>query len=300
MHRVDGRSYWFAGYFNRFDRELMVRYAGLARAERFNETFGGRIPFAEARIVSVFDPDETAARQFAETFGAEVARTLDEFAAGLDAVIVPFPSGGPARDYAVTAPLAERGIPLFLDRIILEQSEQLRRLCERVAPMRVPLHVTSFMRYFAELLLPEGTDRAECVVASTSGDARGYGADLLDLVDELIKSQPEQVINVGDVAKDILRIRYEDGRHAVIQLFHEAATPIHVTALGERWCRALTLDGSQNHLGAFRQFQAFLHSLDTREPPVPYERVMASAAVLHTVESREFGRAFAVRDMAAG
>ncbi len=294
IHRVDGRSYWFAGYFNAFDRDKMIRYAGLARAERFRDTFGGRIPFAGARIVRVFDPDEEAACQFAETFGAQVACTLDEFAEGFDAVVVPFPSGGPARDYGATAPLAEKGIPLFLDRIILERSEQLRSLCERMAPRRVPLHVTSFMRYFAELFLPQGVARAECVVASTSGDPNGYGADLLDLIDELIKGQPQCVLNIGDSATDVLRIHYEDGRHAILQLFHRIKAPTQATAFGEGWSRSLVLDGSQNHLGAFRQFEAFLRSLDTRQPPVPYDRVMTNAAILHAAERREFGRTFAL------
>src|ERR1041384_7941121 len=53
MHRVDGRSYWFAGYFNPFDRELMIRYAGQVRADRFSESFGGTLPFVDARIVRV-------------------------------------------------------------------------------------------------------------------------------------------------------------------------------------------------------------------------------------------------------
>ena len=80
------------------------------------KTFDGRIPFAGARIVRVFDPDAAAAQQFSETFNIPVARTLDEFADGLDGVIVPFRPGGHARDYAAVALLVERGIPLFLDR----------------------------------------------------------------------------------------------------------------------------------------------------------------------------------------
>src|SRR3990167_8893037 len=103
----------------------MVRYAGPARADRFKETFNGKIPFKAARVVRVYDPDPVVARQFAETFGAETAETPESFAEDLDGVIVPFPAGGPERDYRAVAPLVERGIPLFLDRIILEQSEVL-------------------------------------------------------------------------------------------------------------------------------------------------------------------------------
>ena len=290
LHRVDGRSYWFAGYFNAFDRERMVRYAGAARADRFRETFGGQVPLADAKIVRVFDADATAADQFSETFNVPAARTLEEFAEGLDGVIVPFPSGGPARDYAVTAPLARRGIPLFLDRIILEQSRQLGELFRQLTPKRTPLHVSCFMRYFAELLLPAGVDKAACVVASTSGDPPGYGADLLDLIDELMQASAVSVANVGDASGDVLRIRYDDGRHALLQLFHERKPPAQVAAFGEDWSRSITLDGSQNHLGAFRQFQAFLRSIDAGTPPVAYERVMTNAAILHSAERREFGR----------
>jgi len=290
MHRVDGRSYWFAGYFNRFEWELMVRYAGAARAERFRETFGGAIPFPDARIVRVFDTDARAAEQFSQTFGVPVARTLEEFAEGLDGVIVPFPSGGPSRDYGAVAPLVELGIPLFLDRIILEQSGRLRELF-RVAQARgAPLHVSSFVRYLAGLLTPEPGAAVRCVVASASGEPAGYGADLLDLVDELMGSAPRAVSNAGDRAKDVLCIRYPQGRHALLQLFRHKGIPMHVTALGEGWARSLTLDGSQNHLGAFRQFQAFLRCIETRRPPVPYERVMASARVLELAERRRFCR----------
>jgi len=293
LHRVDGRSYWFGGYFNAFDRELMVRYAGEARADRFKETFGGQVPFANARIVKVYDDDRTAAGQFAETFGVEVAESLDEFADGLDGVIVPFPSGGERRDYEVTAPLARRGIPLFLDRIILEQSDVLRHL---MAGSPAPLHVTCFMRYFAGLMLPEGAPRPECVVATAHGEPAGYGADLLDLVDELMGGEPVSVLNAGDEQADFARIRYADGRHAILQLFREKSLSMNVTAFSEDRQSILPIDGSQFHYGAFRQFQAFLRSIETREPPVPYARVLANAAVLHTIERREFGREMVISD----
>jgi hypothetical protein len=287
LHRVDGRSYWFAAYFNPFDRELMVRYAGEARADRFKETFNGQIPFADARIVKVYDDDRAAAGQFADTFGVEVAESLDEFAAGLDGVIVPFPSGGDRRDYGVTAPLARRGIPLFLDRLILEQSDVLRRL---MAESPAPLHVTCFMRYLADLLLPEGISRAESVLAVAHGEPNGYGADLLDLVDELMGGVPVSVLNAGDEKADIARIRYAGGRHAILQLYREKNIPMTVTAFGDGWSNTLPIDGSQFHYGAFRQFQAFLRSIETGQPAVPYARVLGNAAVLHAIERREFGR----------
>ena len=292
LHRVDGRSYWFAAYFNPFDRAKMIEYAGQTRADRFQETFGGKIPFADAKIVKVFDPDPVPARQFSETFQVPVAASLDEFGDGLDGVIVPFPSGGHARDYAATAPLAERGIPLLLDRIILEQSDKLRALCDRLAPRRVPLHVTCFMRYLAEMILPAGASRAETAVISAAGEPVGYGADLLDLVDELMQAPPVSVLNAGDGDKDVLRIRYADGRHAILQLFRKTKVPMTATALGEGWSRSMVIDGSQYHFGAMRQFEAFLRSIDDREPPVPYARLFANAAVLHAAERREHGQEF--------
>jgi len=291
LHRVDGRSYWFAAYFNSFDRELMIRYAGQARADRFQETFGGQLPFADARIVKVYDDDRTAARQFADTFGVEAVESPDEFAEGLDGVIVPFPSGGERRDYEVTAPLARRCIPLFLDRIILEQSDRLRQLMKE-SP--APLHVTCFMRYFADLMLPERIAQAETVIATAHGEPVGYGADLLDLVDELMRGEPVSVLNSGDDKADIARIRYADGRYAILQLFREGNPPMTVSAFGDGWQKTLPIDGSQFHYGAFRQFQAFLRSTETREPAVPYAHVLGNAAVLHAIERREFGREIAV------
>jgi len=289
LHRVDGRSYWFAAYFNAFRRDRMIQYAGQARADRFNETFGGKLPFADAKIACVFDPDAEAARQFADTFCVAVAASLEEFADGLDGVIVPFPAGGPTRDYGVIEPLIDRGLPLSLDRIILEQSENLRRLCEKATRLRAPLQVTCFMRYLAPELLPEGQSRPTCVIAWTGGEPPGYGADLLDLVDELMQGQAVSAINVGEPQADVLRIRYADGRHAILHLFHGVKPPMCVTALGDGWSRSLEINAGHYHLAAMRQFEAFLHSIDTREPPVPYERVLANAAVLHAAERREFG-----------
>lgn len=290
IHRVDGRSYWFGGYFGGFRRELMSEYAGAARADRFAETFAGQVPLADARLVKVYDPeDPVAAQQFAATFGVPVAGSLAEFADGLDAVVVPFPSGGPRRDYAVTAPLAERGLPLFLDRIILEQTDVLRALMSRCAAARVPLHVTCFVRYLAPLLLPEPGVPVRRVTASTGGDAVGYGADLLDLVDELLQAPPVQVCNRGDAHADVLRLGYADGREAELRLLHDSKPPMTVTVTGDGWTRSLTLGPEHNHLGAFRQFQAFVRAIATREPPVPYQRVLASAAVLQVAQRRLFG-----------
>ncbi len=294
MHRVDGRSFWFGGYFNAFDRDRMIRHAGAVRADRFAETFGGRVPLAGARIVSVFDPDPAAAAAFGETFGVPPAASPDVFAEGLDGVIVPFPAGGPARDYGAVAPLADRGIGLFLDRVILEQADALDGLCRLAAGRRAPLHISSFMRYLAELLRPSPSARVEAVEAEVSGEPAGYGADLLDLVDELMQGEPRTVINEGGADADVLRIGYADGRSAVLRLLRTGKRPAAATASGAGWVRSLVVDGSQNHLGAYRQFEAFVRALDTREPPVPYKRVLANAAILRFAERREFGREFRV------
>lgn len=294
MHRVDGRSYWFAGYFNAFDPELMTRYAGEARTARFRETFGGAIPFPDARITRVYDPDPTAAQQFAATFAVPVAATMEEFADGLDAVIIPFPAGGPARDYGTIMPLLDRGLALFLDRVILEQHNALRNLCDRAHARHVPLHITAFPRYCAELLVVDG-ERPWTVTAVTSGDPAGYGADVLDAIDELMGGPPLSVINTGDADCDILRIRYPDGRHALLQLVHHVKVPMLLTATGTGWHRTVLLDGSQNHRAAYLQFQAFLRALDTREPPVSYDRVLANAALLQAAQRKQFSTEIMVR-----
>jgi len=289
LHRVDGRSYWFAAYFNPFNYDLMAKYAGQGRADRFNETFDNKIPFADAEIVKVYDDNEAAARQFADTFGVDVASTLDEFGEGLDGVIVPFPSGGELRDYKVTSPLMERGIPLFLDRLILEQSDVLGELFETAAQVKAPMLVTSLFRFLAYLLLPEDAETADFAMVSTAGRPEGYGADAIDLIDELMKGKAASVVNIGDDTKDILRIQYEDGRHAIVQLFHDQHPPMQFTSLGDGWGRSLQVDVSHFHLGAMRQFDAFLRTIETREPYVPYERTLTNAAILHAAESRKLG-----------
>ena len=298
MHRVDGRSFWFGGYFSAFDRALMVRHAGAARADRFAETFGGRLPFDGVRLVCVFDPDPAAAATFSETFGVPSAPSLEAFADGLDGVIVPFPAGGPARDYGAVAPLAERGIALFLDRLILEQHQSLRAVINSAQAHRAPLHVSSFVRYFAESLRPSAGARVDSVDAEVSGDPAGYGADLLDLIDELMQSAPCRVVNEGDERADMLRLGYPDGREARLRLLRAGKQPMTVTASGAGWTRSLVADGTQNHRAAFRQFEAFLAALESREPPVPYVRVLASAEVLLAAERRAYGREFRVGEPA--
>lgn len=300
MHRVDGRSFWFGGYFNPFDRALMVRHAGEARADRFRETFGGAIPLAGARIVKVFDPDPAAAAAFGETFGVPAARSPDEFAEGLDGVIVPFPAGGPARDYGAVAPLARRGLPLFLDRLILEQAGALEALCAEAAGRRTPLHVSSFVRYVAPLLLPAPGARAARVTASAGGDPCGYGADLMDLVDELMGELPEAWSS--EARSDgvrAARIRYGAGRAAELRLAPGAKDPMTVTAEGAGWSRTVVMDGSQNHAAAFAQFRAFLDALRSREPPVPYARVLACARILREMEQGPFFSGCTPRDAVA-
>jgi|GEM_PF-1972804 len=289
IHRVDGRSYWFAGYFGMFDRELMIRYAGEGRAKRFDETFDGRVPFPEARIVKVFDPDPVAAGQFSDTFHVPVSSSLEEFADGLDGVIVPFPAGGHARDYGAIRPLVERGISLFLDRIILEQSDLLAELFKLATRKKAPLHVTCFLRYVADLVTSGHNTPVKTVTVSSGGEPVGYGADLLDLIDELMAGEIESVENAGDQSRDVLNLRYSDGRSAVLELLHGQKKPMVVTVQGEGWEQLMTLDGSQNHHAAFRQFDALIRSIETRIPPVPYEQVIRHARVLHFAERQVFG-----------
>ncbi|MAE61258.1 MAG: hypothetical protein CMJ49_07860 [Planctomycetaceae bacterium] len=291
MCRVDGRSYWFGGYFGAFDRRLMIEHAGAARADRFDETLGGRVPLAGARLVSVYDDDRAAAEAFGATFDVPVAATLEEFAEGMDGVIVPFPAGGDARDYRAVAPLVERGIPLFLDRIILEQADVLRGLLAEGQDRGVPLHVTCFMRYLDECLRPADDAGAPVrwVTATASGDPVGYGADLLDLIDALMGCRPVSVINVGDDGGDVLRIGYERGRHAILQLIRDTHVPMVVAAGGADWHRSVELDGSQFHRGAMRQFEAFVRAMDTREPPVAADRILTHANLLRFAESRRIG-----------
>ena len=290
MYRVDGRSFWFGGYFGRFDRDLMIEHAGQARADRFDETFDGRVPLPDAQLVSVYDEDRAAAEAFAATFNVDTAPTLDAFADGLDGVIVPFPAGGPARDYRVLQPLIEQGVPMFLDRIILEQADELRELIPQAIERGAAMHVTCFMRYLDTFLRCEHDPAApvQWVVVTASGEPNGYGADLLDLVDELMGGPPISVINVGNPTRDVLRIQYDGGRHAMLQLLRDVSGPMVVAAGGEQWSRSLEIDGSRFHYGAMRQFEAFVAACQTRRPPVSYERVLANAAILAFAERRTF------------
>jgi predicted dehydrogenase len=286
--RVDDHAWWFSGFFNEYDEARLERnHARSARRNR--EVRDVALPLAGARIVKVWDADTARAREFAATFrGVEVAGSLDEAASGIDGVLIVDAAGDGSDHLALARPFLERGIPAFIDKPFAESARSAREIVALARRHGAPLYSDSTLPHvLAKRFGARLAEAGRLTSLIVSGPVTRGGGSIHQAITALalLGSGPASVQSVGDGARDILHIRYADGRlgiaHASDELRRAPEPQYHALLLGES---GILPSGPIEPLDFQRGADAFLRAfalmVRTRKAPLSDEQLVEPIRVL--------------------
>ncbi len=289
MVEGNGHPYSWSAIFNGYDRGEMAKcpypvipvYLG----KQPIETFG----IAGAKVTHIWTDNPADAEKVARASLIPHILSQPEEAIGqVDAVIIPTDKGHEHVERA--RPFVEAGLPVFIDKPLVDNAEDLRTFVQWVEEGR-PVMSSSCMRYAKEFLPYRESTRElgdlRLATVTTPKSWERYGIHALEAVYPILGPGFLSARNTGTEEKNIVHFRHRNGADVVV-----AAIADLFGAFG-----VLTLCGTAGHVEvafsdtfyAFKkQLESFIRYLRSGVMPFPFaETVELMKMVIAGIRSRE-------------
>jgi len=286
----NGHPYSWSAIFNGYDREAMANcpFPGIP-AYLFREPYENmRIPGAKVTHVWTDDPNDAEGVAKASLVPNVLTRPEDAIGS-VDAVIIATDKGG--EHVARCRPFVEAGLPVFVDKPLVDNEEDLK-VFENWVANGARIMSSSCMRYAKEYL-PYRISRNElgelrlATITMTKSWER-YGIHAVEALYPILGPGFLTVRNTGVLDRNIVHLTHSNGADAVIASIKD------ISGFG-----AVQLAGTQNSVyinftdtfHAFKsQLAAFVDYLRSGELPYPFEETMEMMKIIIAgIRSREEG-----------
>ncbi len=291
MSEGNAHPYSWASIINgSFNGEEITRigYPAVAAYLHANkETLG----LPQARVTHVWAQERSIAESIANATGiAHVADTLEEMAGLVDAVMLC--RDDPEQHVAMARPFLDAGVPLFIDKPLAANKEDLSWFAAEAAKGRFFMSCSS-MRYAVECRalrqdLPN-LGSLELVTAVGKKDWMKYGIHMLEAVFAVLgDTGVNAVINTGTAGKEIVVLEFKNGLRATLHLFMDIAATFQVSVFGRNGWRKAEI---RNSYAMFRDnVIEFLRSVQEGQSRIAFEETKKIMQVLIAAqESRDAG-----------
>jgi len=292
---VDNHSWWFGGFFNRYDEARLMK--NFARAAERNRLIRGVIlPVPNARIVKVWAQDQNAAREFAATYdNPEVVEKPEDMLGSIDAVILANAGGDGSGHLDLIRPFLQKGIPAYIDKPLAFTGKQAREIFALAERHKAPVYSTSVLPHVAELSWLYKKDKLGKInYVISQGGALIHGV-LLNCA--FLGPGIVSVRNIGEQGRDVIQVLKADGAMGLILLGQDIKDSLggyfSVSLIGENG-KIDTEPIRSNHYqyGAAAMVRNFLDMVRSGKPPVPYEQLIEQIEVYEAARlSKERGGA---------
>jgi hypothetical protein len=290
----NGHPYSWSAIFNGYDRDLMTRecpFAGIPEYLNKEPEETLTIPGAEVtHICCTGDGGFTAEHVARCSLIPNVVEEPTELIGEVDAVVIATDIGSEHVDRA--RPFVETGLPLFVDKPLVDNEADLRAFC-RWVEMGKPIMSSSCMRYAKEFmpyrLSTHELGKVLFASITTPKSWERYGIHALEAIYPILGPGFISVRNTGTRERNVVHLKHISGSDAIV-----VASAGMYGAFG-----CLQLGGSEDQVQvafndtfyAFKtQLEAFVEYLRTGVRPFPFEEtVELMQLVIAGIRSREEG-----------
>lgn len=263
----------FAGIVNEYDAETYRSRKWPA----YPTALAGR-----AHVTHVWDPDRRAAEQLAAAANiGTVADKAEDIIGQVDGVLIP--DDGTFTHQRAALPFLEAGVPTFVDKPLSPDPAEARRIVELAAKSGAPFFSASALRFAAEIAdrktLADQVGQITAICGVGVNELVYYGVHPLEAIVALMGPGIESVANVGRPGEAVVRLRFRDGRQAVMLVYEK----------GFSYALELTVHGTKGHrhipfldsAGFYtNMLTAFLDMVETGKPPFPPEETLEIISAL--------------------
>lgn len=257
----------FAGIINKYDEEAYRRKKWPA----YPTALAGR-----AHVSHVWNADRGAAEELAATANIGIVADAPEDIIGqVDGVIVA--DDGTFTHQRAALPFLEAGVPTFIDKPFSPDVDEARRIVELADRIGAPFFSCSALRFASEIAdrraLTDQVGQITAICAVGVNELIYYGVHPLEAIVALMGAGIESVANVGRPGEAVVRLRFRDGRQAVMLVYEKGFSytlelSVHGTK-GHRHIPFLDSAGFYTNM-----LSAFLDMVETGEPPFPAEETI--------------------------
>ena len=292
MTEGNGHPYSWSAMFNRYDVEAMTKECPFPAIPAYlNKERWEEIGIPGARIEMVCCDRRSDAEHVSKlSLVPVVVDRPEEMIGHVDAVIIATDIG--SEHVRRAKPFIEAGIPLFIDKPLCDNREDLEWFKQQVAK-GAKLCSSSSMKYCKELqpYLRGNYHEIGDLRFLTIGMAKKwetYGIHALETVFALTGPGFTSVRNVGTDGRNIVHLTHRAGFDVVIGNIYDICTNGLVTLCGNKGSLTIRIQDSYT---AFRtQLVKFVEYLRTEQPPHPFsDTVELMQLVIGGLESRRQG-----------
>jgi len=282
----NGHPYsWSAIINGGYDEEMMkvcpfpIIYEYLSRQPKENLGITG------AKVTHIWAEDKEEAQRIAKTSLIEnVVDDPEDVIGKVDAVIIAEDVG--SRHLSLALPFIKRNIPIFIDKPLTDNEEDLKVFVSFFRE-RKPILSSSSYRYAKEI---ENLDREEVgkilfIDGLINKSWEKYGVHCIEGLCQLMGYGIEEVYNLGDEKVNIVYIKYNDKRQAIVNVIYPAQISRY-DIIGEKATKTILI--SDSFYMFKRQLQTFVDFVRTGKFPYPPEETIEiTKVIIAGIRSRE-------------
>jgi predicted dehydrogenase len=285
----NGHPYSWSAIFNGYDREEMAKCPFPVIPAYLGKEPSSSFGILGAKVTHIWTDDPADAERVARAaFIPNVLARPEEAIGHVDAVIIPTDKGHEHVNRA--RPFVEAGLPVFIDKPLVDSAADLRTFMEWIAEGKSVLS-SSCLRYAKEYMPYRASTRelgeVRLATITTPKSWERYGIHALEGIYPVLGPGFISARNTGTAERNIVHFKHENGADVVV-----AAVDDLYGAFG-----VLTLYGTAGHVEvafadtfyAFKkQLEGFIHYLLSGVPPFPFsETVELMKMVIAGIQSLE-------------
>lgn len=291
MVDLNWHPYSWSAMFNGYNPEEMARCGAPAISEYLGKEPPESVPMSGAKVTHVWAEEPGRARHIAQA--ALIPNVVDrpeDVIGQVDAVIIPTDRGD--EHVRRARPFVEAGLPVFVDKPLVDNEPDLRMFCDWVRAGR-PIMSSSCMRYckeyapFRASINDLGALRLAMITTPKSWER--YGIHALEGIYPILGPGFISARNTGDEKRNVVHLKHRRGVDVVVVASYDMTGGFGLLTLAGT-AGAAQVKFHDSFYSFKAQLRAFVEYLRTGEYPFPFsETVELMKLVIAGIESRKQG-----------
>lgn len=274
----------FSEMINGYDREKAVK-------NNWGPLYKTRVK-KDARITHVWDVEKKNAEELARICGIEnIVSRKEDMIDEVDGIIIP--DDTTLKHQRRAEPFLKAGLPTFIDKPLSPDIKEAEEIIELAKKYKAPMMSCSALRYAKEVeeFKKEKEKIGDILVGLTicRGGLVFYGIHAFEALYSVVGPGIKSVNNIGSKGKDIVIIKYKDGRKFILTVYEDIHYLFQMNLYGTKGYRQLVVEDSEYFYS--NMLKHFITMVKTKKEPFSPEEILEIIKVLVLgKKSREEGK----------